>query len=145
MPERKGARDSLAPCKKKLGCVSGMSHSLGETDMRLRHAMLRVTPFAIDPPVTTKEMAEFGLCTTSLHVPIFGMVQMYDFLKDCAARGQDAWIKFSAKTKSHPYGGFRFFNLTGFQHIPELEKQFLPKEAMERYEKSLGGDLGAET
>ncbi len=101
-------------------------------------AMLRVTPFAIDPPITTKEMAEFGFCTTSLHVPIFGMIQMYDFLKDCAARGQDAWNEFSERTKNHPYGGFRFFNLTGFQNIHELEKKFLPKEAMDRYDNSIG-------
>jgi 2-methylisocitrate lyase-like PEP mutase family enzyme len=101
-------------------------------------AMLRATPFAIDPPISTEEMAEFGLCTTSLHIPIYGMIQMYDFLKDCAERGQDAWNEFAEKTKSHPYGGFRFFNLTGFQNIHELEKQYLPKEAMDRYDRSLG-------
>ena len=101
-------------------------------------AMLRVTSFAIDPPLTSKEMADFRFCTTSLHLPIFGTVQMYDFLLDCRARGQDAWNEFSEKTKTHPYGGLRFFNLTGFQNIHTLEKEFLPREAMDRYEKSIG-------
>ena len=101
-------------------------------------ALLRVTPFAIEPALSTKEIEDFRLCSLSLHVPIYGMIQMYDFLKECAVRGQDAWNEFSEQTKNHPYGGFRFFNLTGFPKVHQFEKEFLPKDNMDRYSNSIG-------
>ena len=101
-------------------------------------AMLRATTSAISPPVTTKEMAEWRFCMHSLHLPLVGVTTMYDFLVDYAARGQDAWNEFDASTKHHKFGGFRVFNLSGFQGVSQLEAKYLPEEDQKRYEKSLG-------
>jgi 2-methylisocitrate lyase-like PEP mutase family enzyme len=102
------------------------------------NAMLRLTPFAIDPPLSLAEMAAYRLCSASLHIPNFGAVAMYDFLQDFKRRSFDAWNEFGARTKDHPLGGFRFFDLTGFPKVFELEEKYLPAASMERYEKSIG-------
>ncbi|UPJ79366.1 isocitrate lyase/PEP mutase family protein [Bradyrhizobium sp. 183] len=42
-------------------------------------AMLMMTPWAIDPRITTEEMRALGVVTTNVHVPQVGAVAMYDF------------------------------------------------------------------
>jgi 2-methylisocitrate lyase-like PEP mutase family enzyme len=101
-------------------------------------AMLRITPFAIDPPLSLAEMAAYRLCSVSLHIPNFGAVAMYDFLQDFQRRSFDAWNEFNARAKDHPLGGFRFFDLTGFPKIYELEERYLPAESLARYDNSIG-------
>lgn len=101
-------------------------------------ALLKVTPYAINPPITTAEMEEFRLCTAGVHITKIGAIAMYDFLVDYAKRGSDAYNEFAAGNDSHPLGGFGVFDLTGFPRIMELEKQYLPAETMARYEQSIG-------
>ena len=67
-----------------------------------------------------------------------GAVAMYDFLIDYAARGETVFTEWSAKTKTHPLGGFGLFNLTGFPAVSEMEQKYLSPEALERYENSIG-------
>jgi len=101
-------------------------------------AWLKVTPYAIDPPITTEEMVEFRLCTAGIHITRIGSIAMYDFLVDYAKRGSDAFNEYADRTRNHPLGGFRIFDLTGFPKVQELEQQFLPAETMARYDNSLG-------
>jgi len=101
-------------------------------------AMLKMTPWAIDPPITTEEMRELGVVTNSVHVPLVGAVLMYDFLRDFAERGDDAYNEFALRNKNHPLGGFGIFDLTGFPKVNELEQKYLPAESMARYENSIG-------
>lgn len=101
-------------------------------------AMLRATTSAITPAVTTEEMEDWRFCVHSLHLPLVGVTAMYDFLLDYRARGQQAWNDYDASVKQHRFGGFRVFNLSGFQDITKLEEQYLPAENQQRYETSIG-------
>ncbi len=101
-------------------------------------ALLKVTTYAINPGLTAKEMEEFRLCTAGIHITKIGAITMYEFLKDYAVRGNDAYNEFSEQYKDHPLGGFGVFDLTGFPRVQELERKYLPPETFERYEKSLG-------
>lgn len=101
-------------------------------------AMLRATTSAIKPPVTTQEMVDWRFCMHSLHLPLVGATKMYDFLMDYRARGQEAWNDHDADTATHRFGGFRVFNLSGFQAVSELEREYLPESNQQRYEGSLG-------
>lgn len=65
-------------------------------------------------------------------------VAMFDFLIDYRRRGEDAYNDFVIRTKDHPLGGFRIFNLAGFPRLLKIERQFLPPDSMERYSQSLG-------
>lgn len=99
---------------------------------------LKVTPYAIDPAVTTAEMAELGVCTVGIHITKIGAIVMYDFLKDYAARGSDAYNEFAAKHRDHPLGSFGVFDLTGFPKVAELEAKYLSADKLARYEQSIG-------
>jgi len=99
---------------------------------------LKVTPWAINPPITTDEMRAFGVCTTGVHITRIGAITMYDFLLDFAKRGEDAYNEFAARNKNHPLGGFGVFDLTGFPKVNALEQKYLPAETMARYDNSLG-------
>lgn len=99
---------------------------------------LKITTFAIDPPLSTEELKDLRICTTSLHIGRIAQVAMYDFLTDYRVRGADAYNEFAARTKDHPLGGFGHFNLTGFPRIQEMEQKYLPAETLERYDQTLG-------
>lgn len=101
-------------------------------------AWLKVTPYAITPAVTTAEMAELGVCTVGIHITKIGAIAIYDFLKDYAARGSDAYNAFAEAHKDHPLGGFGVFDLTGFPKVAELEAKYLSPERLARYEQSIG-------
>ena len=101
-------------------------------------AWLKITPWAIDPPISAAEMAAFGMCVTGVHITRIGAIAMYDFLLDYRARGDDAYNEFATRNKNHPLGGFGIFDLTGFPQVMELEKRYLPAETLSRYDQSLG-------
>jgi 2-methylisocitrate lyase-like PEP mutase family enzyme len=99
---------------------------------------LKVTPYAIEPAVSTAEMASLGVCTVGVHITKVGAIAMYDFLKEYAVRGSDLFNEFAAKHKSHPLGGFGVFDLTGFPKVSELEAKYLGADQLARYEDSIG-------
>ena len=99
---------------------------------------LKVTPYAIEPAVSTQEMAELGVCTVGVHITKIGAIAMYDFLKEYAVRGSDLFNEYSAQHKAHPLGGFGIFDLTGFPKVTELEGRYLSAEQLARYEDSIG-------
>lgn len=101
-------------------------------------ALLELMPMPIDPPISTKEAQEFGLCTCGVHIARVGAILMHDFLLEYRRRGEDAYNEFAARTRDHPLGGFGLFDLTGFPKLMELEQRYLPAETMARYEQSIG-------
>jgi hypothetical protein len=100
--------------------------------------LLVVTPHAIDPPLTQKEMQELGLCMAGCHITQIASIAMYDFLVEFKQRGLQALIDFRQKTKNHPLGGFGIFDIAGFPKVVEWEKKYLSPEKLEKYEQSLG-------
>ena len=101
-------------------------------------ALLKVTPYAIDPPITAQEVSELRLCMTGPQIHKIGAVAMYDFLIDYAQRGEPVFTEWSAKTKTHPLGGFGMFDLTGFPAVQQMEQKYLSQEALDRYDQSIG-------
>jgi 2-methylisocitrate lyase-like PEP mutase family enzyme len=101
-------------------------------------ALLKVTPYAINPPISTREMQELGVCTVGIHITKIGAIVMYDFLKEYARRGSDAYNEFAERHKNHPLGGFGIFDLTGFPKVAELEQKYLSPEKLASYDQSLG-------
>ncbi|MGE0724858.1 MAG: oxaloacetate decarboxylase [Alphaproteobacteria bacterium] len=101
-------------------------------------AMLKITPYAINPPLSTQEIRDFGVCTSGVHVTKIGAIAMFDFLVDYAKRGDDAYNEFATRNKNHPLGGFGVFDLTGFPKIAELERKYLSADVRARYDSSIG-------
>lgn len=101
-------------------------------------ALLKATTYAIDPPLTTAEMREFGLCTSGVHIARVGAIAMHDFLQRYREGGDDVYNEFAAETKEHPLAGFGIFDLTGFPKVLELEQRYLPPDRMQRYDQSIG-------
>jgi hypothetical protein len=73
-----------------------------------------------------------------IHITKIGAIAMYDFLVEYRTRATTLFNEFAARHKSHPLGGFGIFDMTGFPHLLEMEKRYLPAETMVRYEQSLG-------
>ncbi|QQN65440.1 isocitrate lyase/PEP mutase family protein [Bradyrhizobium diazoefficiens] len=101
-------------------------------------ALLQYSLFAIAPPLSIEEKRQFRICTDGAFVTQVASVAMYDYLLRVREQGGAAFTDFIAATKNHPMSLFGDFNLTGFPKLVELEKQYLPAEAQDRYEKSLG-------
>lgn len=94
---------------------------------------------AIQPQPTLKELQELGMCTTvGLSFFQVGYVAMWDMLAAMKEHGLDPWIEWSNKTKGHPVAGYRLFDLVGFPKVQEWEEKYLPKEYLDKYDKSMG-------
>jgi 2-methylisocitrate lyase-like PEP mutase family enzyme len=104
----------------------------------LPDCLLMVIPYSMKPPLSRQEIADLGLCLASVHIARIGATAMYDFLIDYRERGEDAWNQFSTEKEQHPLGGFGIFDLTGFPEILDLERRYLPKERLDRYDDSIG-------
>jgi 2-methylisocitrate lyase-like PEP mutase family enzyme len=104
----------------------------------LPDCMLQVTTQAIDPPLTEEEIEEFDFAMSGCHIGNVGTVAMYDFLVDLKERGITAYSEFRQRTKDHPLGGFRTFDLAGFPKVVEWEKKYIPAEILMKYESTLG-------
>lgn len=104
----------------------------------LKDCLLVVTPHAIDPPLTQKEMQELGLCMAGCHITQIASIAMYDFLVEFKERGMTALNEFRQRTQNHPLGGFGIFDIAGFPKVVEWEKKYLSAEKLERYDQSLG-------
>lgn len=100
--------------------------------------LLMITPFAINPPLTTEEMQEMRLCWTGFQVAKIGGIAMYDFLLKFREAGVDVYNDFMASHAEHPLANFGAFDLTGFPHLTELEERYLPAEQIARYDQSIG-------
>ena len=101
-------------------------------------ALLKVTPYALDPPITAEQVRELRLCMTGPQIHKIGAVAMYDFLIDYAARGESAYAEWVQRSQNHPLSGFGMFDLTGFPQVLDIEQRYLSPQALARYEQSLG-------
>ncbi len=101
-------------------------------------ALLKVTTYAIDPPLTTAEMRAYRLCTGGMHITRIGAIAMHDFLVRYREGGDDVFNAFNAEHRGHPLSGFGIFDLTGFPQVEALERRYLPAERMARYDRSIG-------
>jgi 2-methylisocitrate lyase-like PEP mutase family enzyme len=99
---------------------------------------LEITPWAVSPPLTSREIVDLGITFTSVHIARVAAIAIYDFLKQYREQGEDAYNAFVAQTRDHPLGGFRIFDMTGFPRILEMEREFLPADTTDKYENSLG-------
>ena len=104
----------------------------------LKGCLLYASTQAIQPPLTETEMKELGLCMAVCFVSQIASVAMFDFLAEIKKRGLEAYNEFWEKTKTHPMGGFRVFDLAGFPRVVEWEKKYLSPEKLKKYEQSLG-------
>jgi 2,3-dimethylmalate lyase len=97
---------------------------------------------AIKPPLTQKEMQEFGICMASFNLRPPYLIALYDFLVEFNQRGFDFWNDFGKRYQNHPMGGsdihFGTFDLSGLPEVAELEKKYIPSEKMGKYESSVG-------
>lgn len=101
-------------------------------------AYLEITPWAVNPPIASREYVDLGITFTSVHVGRIGAIAMYDFMKQYRERGEDAYNDVVERTRDHPLGGFRIFDLTGFPAVLKIENEFLPADTRNKYENSLG-------
>jgi len=106
---------------------------------------LKVTESGIDPPLTLKEMEEFGLCAVTCMVSQVGSIATYDFLLEVKERGMEAYTNFRRRIQGHPLGGPGLYgplaglsDLAGFPKVLEWEKKYLSPEQMKKYDSSLG-------
>ncbi|MFC1987981.1 oxaloacetate decarboxylase [Chloroflexota bacterium] len=94
---------------------------------------------AITPPLTLEELQQLGMCMT-LGVMFFraGYVAWWDILVDMKKRGLAPWNEWIEKNKNHPMSWFGTYDLVGFPEVRELEEKYLPKEYLDKYNKSAG-------
>jgi 2-methylisocitrate lyase-like PEP mutase family enzyme len=101
-------------------------------------ALLKITPWAINPAITEAEMREYRFATSGIHITRVAAIAMWDFLQRYKAGGAEVFNDFLAQTKGHPLGGFGVFDLTGFPQVNELEQRYLSPETLARYDASIG-------
>ena len=94
---------------------------------------------AVQPPPTLQELQELGMCMT-LGIQFFmvGYVAWWDMLVALKQHGLEPWNEWREKTKDHSMSWFGVFDLLGFPKIREWEEKYLPKERLDKYEKSMG-------
>jgi hypothetical protein len=62
---------------------------------------------------------------------------MERFLDDCRQRGADAFNDFMASEMATGRSTLGYLSLTGFPAVVEIERAFLPAEAMAKYDTSI--------
>lgn len=97
---------------------------------------------AIKPPLTQKEIQEFGICMAHCNLRSIYFIALHDFLVEFKERGFDFANEFKKKHEDHPMGGADIssgvFDLSGLPKVAEWEKKYLPPEKLEKYESSIG-------
>jgi 2-methylisocitrate lyase-like PEP mutase family enzyme len=99
-------------------------------------AHLNAVVHGIRPRLTTEEYAKYRLFNQSVKVNVVGSIAMYDFLRDYAERGADAYVDYLDAHAGNPLVDFGFLDLTGFPKVIEIEKKYLPAERLKKYEGS---------
>ncbi len=99
---------------------------------------LFVTTMAIRPQPTLEELAAAGVNAGLIFLPHVGLTAMWDMLVDVRKRGLEAWNEYVDRTRDHPLGNFRVFDLTGFPKVREWEERYLSPERLAKYDQSIG-------
>jgi 2-methylisocitrate lyase-like PEP mutase family enzyme len=92
----------------------------------------------ISPRMTREQMAALGIAVTILPGSTLrvSIVAMYDFAVALREKGPMAEAEFGNTIKGHPLANVHEF--AGFDRIRALEEAFLPAEATQKYEGTLG-------
>lgn len=92
----------------------------------------------ISPRMDRERMAALGIAVTILPGAIMraALLAMHDLAVALRDQGPMAEAELDARAKGHPFGNTHVF--AGFDRIRELESAFLPPEAAEKYEGTLG-------
>jgi len=92
----------------------------------------------ISPRFTAEEMAAIGIraCILPGAAMRATIMAIHDFATTLKAEGPMAEAAYDARFKQHPMGNLHGF--AGFDRIPEMEAEFLPAEAAEKYQGGLG-------
>jgi 2-methylisocitrate lyase-like PEP mutase family enzyme len=97
-----------------------------------------VTTMAIRPQPTLKELQAAGVSMGVVFLPHVGLTAMWDMLEAVKTRGLEAWNEYVDRTRDHPLGSFRVFDLTGFPTVRAWEEKYLAPEKLRRYAESIG-------
>jgi 2-methylisocitrate lyase-like PEP mutase family enzyme len=100
---------------------------------------LACSAWDIEPYPTLKELNELGLCMT-LGLMYFeaGLVADWDMLVALKEKGLEYFYEWRAAHKEHPARWQKIYDLVGFPKVREWEEKYLPKEELDKYEKSSG-------
>jgi len=92
----------------------------------------------ISPRFTAEEMAAIGIraCILPGAAMRATIMAIHDFAATLKAEGPMAEAAYDARFKQHPMGNLHGF--AGFDRIREMEAEFLPAEAAEKYQGGLG-------
>ncbi len=92
----------------------------------------------ISPRFTAEEMATIGIraCILPGAAMRATIMAIHDFATTLKAEGPMAEAAYDARFKQHPMGNLHGF--AGFDRIREMEAEFLPAEASEKYQGGLG-------
>lgn len=92
----------------------------------------------ISPRLSEAEMAELGIALTILPGAALRetIMRVHDLAVAMKQRGALAEVEVDERTKTHPVGNLHLFS--GFDRIRALEAEFLPAEAQQKYEGTLG-------
>jgi 2-methylisocitrate lyase-like PEP mutase family enzyme len=92
----------------------------------------------ISPRFTAEEMAAIGIraCILPGAAMRATIMAIHDFATTLKAEGPMAEAAYDARFKQHPMGNLHGF--AGFDRIREMEAEFLPAEAAEKYQGGLG-------
>jgi len=92
----------------------------------------------ISPRFTAEEMAAIGIraCILPGAAMRATIMAIHDFATTLKAEGPMAEAAYDAHFKQHPMGNLHGF--AGFDRIREMEAEFLPAEAAEKYQGGLG-------
>jgi hypothetical protein len=77
------------------------------------------------------------VATYNISVAKVAQIIMERFLDDCRQRGADAFNDFMASEAATGRSTLGYLSLTGFPAVVEIERAFLPAEAMAKYDTSI--------
>ncbi len=101
-------------------------------------ADIYVNASAIKPGLTHGEYAEMGVATYNISIAKVAQIMMERFLADCSERGADAFNDFMQSDTAAGRNTFGYLDLTAFSAIVEIERAFLPEQALKKYDATLG-------
>jgi 2-methylisocitrate lyase-like PEP mutase family enzyme len=92
----------------------------------------------LSPRLSEAEMAELGIAVTILPGAALRetIMRVHDLAVALKREGALAEVEVDARTRTHPVGNLHLFS--GFDRIRALEAEFLPAEAQQKYEGTLG-------
>lgn len=95
--------------------------------------------WALQPHPSLHELQEMGMCMT-LGIMFFevGFTAWWDMLVTLKQKGIEYWGEWREKVKDHPMSWHHVYDLTGFPKVRQWEEKYLPKEQLDKYDKSIG-------